>query len=181
MLPDSCRLHLSRMRALIPVIYHLTHYLSYRTVSNVSTTRSKLGRDEIKWSELLSHFRTVQNKHEKSRRQSTGDTGDTMLPLSGFANDSAAPTGAPTVNGNVTRPGIRRRVTGGAAPEAQQARPPSRTLSPLNPTRARGSSSLGQASQLSNGTSSTAVPSSPTFNPQNQRQPKRTLSLSRKT
>ncbi|ORY25662.1 vacuolar protein 14 C-terminal Fig4p binding-domain-containing protein [Naematelia encephala] len=40
-----------------------------------SATRSKLGgKDEIKWQELLSHFRAVQNRHEKARRQ-LGDLG----------------------------------------------------------------------------------------------------------
>lgn len=147
-------------------------------VSNVSSTRSRLGREDIKWSELLGHFRAVQNKHEKSRRQAAGDTGDFILPLPGFASDTASSIAASGANGNPVRPGMRRRVTGGASAEASLARPPSRALSPLNP-RARGSSSLGQASQQSN--TSTVVPSSPTFNLQNQRQPKRTLSISRKT
>ncbi|KIP12787.1 hypothetical protein PHLGIDRAFT_97459 [Phlebiopsis gigantea 11061_1 CR5-6] len=149
-----------------------------KSVSNVSSTRSKLGREDIKWSELLGHFRAVQNKHEKSRRQAAGDTGDFILPLPGFASDTASSIAASGANGNPVRPGMRRRVTGGASAEASLARPPSRALSPLNP-RARGSSSLGQASQQSN--TSTVVPSSPTFNLQNQRQPKRTLSISRKT
>ncbi|WVF68911.1 hypothetical protein IAT40_003684 [Kwoniella sp. CBS 6097] len=35
-----------------------------------SATRSKLGnKEEIKWQELLSHFRSVQARHEKARRQ----------------------------------------------------------------------------------------------------------------
>ncbi|KAK8858670.1 hypothetical protein IAR55_002899 [Kwoniella newhampshirensis] len=38
--------------------------------TTTSTTRSKLGtKEEIKWQELLSHFRAVQARHEKARRQ----------------------------------------------------------------------------------------------------------------
>ncbi|KAF9050517.1 hypothetical protein BJ165DRAFT_1525738 [Panaeolus papilionaceus] len=33
---------------------------------------SEIGRDDIKWQELLLHFRTVQAKHEKVRRQALG-------------------------------------------------------------------------------------------------------------
>ncbi|KAG5350482.1 hypothetical protein C0989_010837 [Termitomyces sp. Mn162] len=36
------------------------------------STRSKLAREEIKWQDLLLHFRTVQAKHEKARRQAMG-------------------------------------------------------------------------------------------------------------
>jgi vacuole morphology and inheritance protein 14 len=168
------------------------------TVPNVSTTRSKLGREDIKWSELLSHFRNVQNKHEKARRQAAGDTlEDMILPLPTFSNTdstgSAVSASVGNANGNSARPGMRRRVTGGTA-DAPMARPSSRTLSPLNPRRGS-SSAQGQPSGLREDTMSRATtattttttggvptPSSPTFsNIQNQRGPKRALSLSRKT
>ncbi|TFY76603.1 hypothetical protein EWM64_g7407, partial [Hericium alpestre] len=45
------------------------------------STRSKLAREEIKWGELLSHFRAVQIKHEKARRAALGgnlDISDTL-------------------------------------------------------------------------------------------------------
>jgi vacuole morphology and inheritance protein 14 len=41
--------------------------MTTRTVTTVST-RSNLSREDIEWQELLSHFRTVQTKHEKARR-----------------------------------------------------------------------------------------------------------------
>ncbi|KAG8899926.1 hypothetical protein FRB99_006354 [Tulasnella sp. 403] len=51
------------------------------------TTRSKIVRDEIKWLELMSHFRSVQLKHEKSRRTGGGgDAGST----SGFSVNGEA-------------------------------------------------------------------------------------------
>ncbi|PSR93781.1 hypothetical protein PHLCEN_2v4676 [Hermanssonia centrifuga] len=146
------------------------HIAPKSNVSNVSSTRSKLGREEIKWSELLSHFRSVQNKHEKARRQGLGGV-DELMPLPGFPIDrSTAPPSVASANGSA-RPGIRRRTTGtmGDAP----VRPPSRALSPLNP-RARGQSTLN--------TTVPQVPPSPTFAPgQNQRQTKRTSSLNRKS
>nr|ODN99803.1 vacuole morphology and inheritance protein 14 [Cryptococcus depauperatus CBS 7855] len=44
------------------------------TSKTTSTTtfgaiRSKIGKEEIRWQELLSHFRNVQNRHEKARGQ----------------------------------------------------------------------------------------------------------------
>lgn len=38
-------------------------------------TRSKLAREDIKWQELLQHFRSVQAKHEKARRLALGNLG----------------------------------------------------------------------------------------------------------
>ncbi|KAI0042285.1 ARM repeat-containing protein [Auriscalpium vulgare] len=135
--------------------------------SAVSTmsTRSKLVRDEIKWPELLSHFRAVQSKHERARRQALGNP----LDFSGVPNISVS-TEAPQ------RPAARRRptaadvpTTGSATPVPGAVVPPSRTgaLSPLNP-RARVQGGL--------------LPS--TFTAQGQvvgNKPKRGLSLTRKT
>lgn len=112
----------------------------YRSAGPLST-RSKLGRDDIKWQELLLHFRSVQSKHEKSRRQALG--ADTT-PFSGFsapqekiADPSLGPGRPPS--SAPTRPAIRRKVTGGDAPTlASVAVPPRNALSPLNP-RSRGS------------------------------------------
>lgn len=169
---------------LASLIIQTADHLFRRNVSNVSSTRSKLGREDIKWSELLSHFRNVQNKHEKTRRQAAGGMDDMTLPLPGFSSDSgssvSAPPPPPAVNGSGPRPGMRRRVTGGTA-ETPLARPPSRTLSPLNPRTRGGSNSLGQPSGLRDAVM--PGPTSPTFNNnvQGQRQSKRTLSLSRRT
>lgn len=144
------------------------------TVGNLTSTRSKLGREDIKWAELLSHFRSVQNKHEKARRQALG-TND-LDPLDEFVTMSP-PGGTPGLNGTTgPRPPVRRKVTGGAGGAVDpNQRPPSRALSPLNP-RARG---LTQSSGVAIATPAPA-PNSPTFAASTlQRQSKRTLSLSR--
>ncbi|GJE84292.1 ARM repeat-containing protein [Phanerochaete sordida] len=175
------------------------HIAPKSNVSNVSATRSKLGREEIKWAELLSHFRNVQSKHEKARRLATGSNEQEpsvfALPGSGpfmggaadRENRDSIASSVSTINGNTSRPGMRRRVTGGAEPPAL-ARPPSRTLSPLNPRRGS-NSTMGFPSTLRDSVTTGPVvpsPASPTFangqnGTQNQRQPKRTGSLSRKT
>ncbi|KAL6305771.1 ARM repeat-containing protein [Sparassis latifolia] len=148
------------------------HIAPKSTVGNLSSTRSKLGREEIKWQELLSHFRAVQAKHEKSRRQALG-TDSTILSSSSSAEKlvNSTPTVAP--GAPPTRVPMRRKVTGGES----TARPPSRSsgaLSPLNP-RARGQSGL-LASTLAQ------QPVSPTFQGQTpQQKPQRILSLSRKS
>ncbi|ETW83696.1 hypothetical protein HETIRDRAFT_471964 [Heterobasidion irregulare TC 32-1] len=111
------------------------------------STRSKLARDEIKWADLLSHFRAVQARHEKARRIALGTSGDS------FSNGVSSASEAPSSS----RPLMRRRVTGGEPPVPLQSavRPPSRSggaLSPLNPrSRVQGGllasalSSQGQA------------------------------------
>jgi vacuole morphology and inheritance protein 14 len=97
-------------------------------------TRSKLARDEIKWPELLAHFRAVQTRHERARRAALGSAPDVSATLP----SSALPE----------RPVARRRVTGlGEVPApstslAQGVGPSNGrpgALSPLNPrARAQG-------------------------------------------
>jgi len=103
------------------------------TVVSVAT-RSKLARDEIKWPELLAHFRTVQTRHERARRAVLGSAPDISSTL---------PSSAPP-----ERPIARRRGTGVAEVSASSTSSASSTggggpsngrpgaLSPLNP-RAR--------------------------------------------
>ncbi|KAH9983574.1 ARM repeat-containing protein [Russula compacta] len=109
------------------------HIAPKPTVASVAT-RSKLARDEIKWPELLAHFRTVQTRHERARRAALGSAPD----ISSTLPSSAIPD----------RPTARRRVTGvGEVPapptssgSSVSAGGPSNgrpgALSPLNP-RAR--------------------------------------------
>jgi len=107
------------------------------------TTRSKIGRDEIKWQELLLHFRSVQSKHEKSRRQALGN--DTS-PIIGFAEEKVN-----DASDRVGRPGsgrllLRRKATGeisepNSVPQSPQVGSRSGALSPLNP-KARAPSGL---------------------------------------
>ncbi|KAH9833697.1 ARM repeat-containing protein [Rhodofomes roseus] len=150
------------------------HIAPKSTVASISSTRSKLGRDDIKWQELLSHFRMVQGRHEKARRQALGT--DTT-PFAGFTMNEKPATNGPTTSTPAApsslRPQIRRKVTGGEGP----ARPPSRSsgvLSPLNP-KARAQSGL-LASNLAH------PPTSPTLSAQApMKQPPRTLTLNKKS
>ena len=95
-----------------------------------------MGRDEIKWQELLSHFRSVQAKHEKARRQAIGNDGSPVLgalPDEKFADTTEKPG-----RGTVNRPPMRRRVTGDVSlPPSLAPNSAARTgaLSPLNPQR----------------------------------------------
>ncbi|PPQ70437.1 hypothetical protein CVT26_013931 [Gymnopilus dilepis] len=106
-----------------------------KTTSSVGTlsSRSKLGRDEIKWQELLNHFRSVQARHEKARRQALGN--DTS-PIIGFlAEDKLVePPERAGRAATPARPPMRRRVTGEVGPP-NIGPIPSRAgaLSPLNP------------------------------------------------
>jgi vacuole morphology and inheritance protein 14 len=61
--------------------------------SNVSSTRSKIAssnRDELKWNEMLIHFKVVQGRHERARRAANaldenghGDADTTSMPGGG--------------------------------------------------------------------------------------------------
>ncbi|PPQ71095.1 hypothetical protein CVT24_009846 [Panaeolus cyanescens] len=100
-------------------------------------SRSKLGRDDIKWQELLLHFRTVQAKHEKARRQALGS--DTP-PILGFQDDKMSENSAKEGRATpIGRPALRRRATGnhelqGMVPAPPVPIPPrTGALSPLNP------------------------------------------------
>ncbi|KIJ69781.1 hypothetical protein HYDPIDRAFT_22946 [Hydnomerulius pinastri MD-312] len=102
------------------------HIAPKSTIGTLSS-RSKFGREEIKWQELLSHFRAVQSKHEKARRQALG-TDD--IPFSNFdskTSESSTSRLAP----DASRPPMRRRVTGGELPPPPGPSRPA--LSPLNP------------------------------------------------
>ncbi|KDQ64426.1 hypothetical protein JAAARDRAFT_225710 [Jaapia argillacea MUCL 33604] len=145
--------------------------------NSVLTSRSKIGRDEIKWQELLSHFRSVQSKHEKARRQAQG--GDTA-PFAGFSfpgNEKVNGTASASGSSAPSRAPLRRKVTGEVLPPPP---PPGRMgglLSPLNPrSRAQGS---GLASSLA--AQGVGRPGTPSSQAQDGSKARRTLSLSRKT
>ncbi|KAF9651765.1 ARM repeat-containing protein [Thelephora ganbajun] len=116
------------------------------TVGNISSTRSKLGRDDIKWQELLQHFRSVQAKHEKARRQNLGADSSPLSELLANDRDRTSPGSSQTgqsgfgAGKNMGGGGLgRRKAVGspgmGVLPEVGMMRPPSRSgvLSPLNP------------------------------------------------
>ena len=143
-------------------------------MGSVATSRSKLIRDEIKWQDLLVHFRSVQAKHEKARRVGLG--GNPGPLLDGYSVSGTAATG--------NRPSARRRVTGDA-PLPQLAPLPTSSqvggrsagaLSPLNP-RARAGTGNPLTGTLGGGQS--PRPTSP--NPMlAQQRGKRGLSITRK-
>ncbi|KAF8622054.1 hypothetical protein AX15_007205 [Amanita polypyramis BW_CC] len=115
------------------------HVVPKSTVGTI-TTRSKFGRDDIKWQELLHHFRSVQARHEKARRQQFGAD---STPFSEFpdGDKSGEPLAAGLTSERIgrptSRPPMRKKVTG----EVSASTVPvptlrSGALSPLNP-RAR--------------------------------------------
>ncbi|KAJ6539694.1 vacuolar protein 14 C-terminal Fig4p binding-domain-containing protein [Mycena capillaripes] len=171
------------------------HIAPKSSVGSLSGTRSKIGRDEIKWQELLLHFRSVQSKHEKARRQALGtDAFSSSLSDSDDRNeDRDSRPGRSSGSGSATRPGVRRRVTGeinvgvpgagAVAPGPLSAR--SGILSPLNP-RARGQSGLLASAVIAqSGTGTGAGTGSasaiPLLAQQTQKQRRTTMGLGRKT
>ena len=139
-------------------------------IPSISSTRSKIGREEIKWQELISHFRAVQAKHEKARRQAMG--ADPSAPFAEFSsleerermNDntpSMSPNGStqalPATRGAIMRRKGDASGMGSVSPPVSAGR--IGALSPLNP-RAR---ATGLASAM--GRVAGAVrPSSPNAN-----------------
>ncbi|KAG6817894.1 hypothetical protein H0H87_001726 [Tephrocybe sp. NHM501043] len=113
-------------------------HIAPKAIPGPLSTRSKLARDEIKWQDLLLHFRSIQAKHEKARRQALGtdttsysDLTDNEKPAEA-ANAPGDRVGRPATVG---RAPLRRRVTG-EVPLATAIPGRSGALSPLNP-RAR--------------------------------------------
>ncbi|KAJ7129336.1 vacuolar protein 14 C-terminal Fig4p binding-domain-containing protein [Mycena epipterygia] len=159
------------------------HIAPKSSVGSLST-RSKIGRDEIKWQELLLHFRSVQSKHEKSRRQALGT--DASAFSSGLSDSDKTEDRPGRSSGSGSRPGIRRKVTGeinvgvptGVAAGPLSAR--SGILSPLNP-RARGQSGLLASAMIAQ-SGPAPVPLSPAalLAQQTQKQ-RRTIGLGRKS
>lgn len=101
------------------------------------TGRSKMSRDEIKWQELLQHFRQVQARHERSKRA----TGFESTSLSNFPElDKTEVYNEKSSKPSAKVPPMRRRVTGDVSTTATPAGR-SGALSPLNP-KARGPGGL---------------------------------------
>ncbi|KAI9000783.1 ARM repeat-containing protein [Trametes punicea] len=179
LLPQSSAFHALRNRLVAVNSAGFLHIAPKSAVGNLSSTRSKLAREDIKWQELLQHFRTVQIKHEKARRQVLGGSDSPSFPpyTNGADKPPTPPSGSASSGAGVPA-GTRRKVTGGDGPP----RPPSRSggvLSPLNP-KARMQSTLANSVLPGGaGTGQQQPPGSPTG--QTQSKVRRTLSLSRKT
>ncbi|KAI0677307.1 ARM repeat-containing protein [Trametes maxima] len=189
LLPQSSAFHALRNRLVAVNSAGFLHIAPKSTVGNISSTRSKLGREDIKWQELLQHFRTVQIRHEKARRQALGGADSTLAfpPYTNGADKPPTPPSGPDRDrdrtpgpgsGSGTAQAQARRKVGSDGP----LRPPSRTggvLSPLNP-KARVQSALANSGG-SAGAGGQQPPGSPTGQTQVQSKVRRTLSLSRKT
>ena len=166
--------------------YHSSHVNTARALFTCRAAapfsgRAKIGREEIKWQELLAHFRSVQLRHEKARRQALGMDGfmgDGFLSErlggqgavgSSHSGEKSYLNGTP---GSAARPSMRRRVTGELhAPAASTPTGRAGALSPLNP-RARGTGLFGSGS--AGAPSGIARPRSPSMMAAKQR---RTLGL----
>ncbi|CAE6433287.1 unnamed protein product [Rhizoctonia solani] len=93
------------------------------TVATQVANRTKVTRDEIKWQELLSHFRAVQAKHEKARRRDLA-----IEPEFSFMDQTESDRSQPSS----VRPNMRRKPS---QPNDVPTGRPSGPLSPLNPKR----------------------------------------------
>ncbi|KXN92318.1 hypothetical protein AN958_08549 [Leucoagaricus sp. SymC.cos] len=147
-------------------------HIAPKSTSNVVSTRSRIGREEIKWQELLTHFRSVQLRHEKARRQAMGGDGGSMsmssysdrdLDFGGIQLNQKEIVGDRTNQRPsmvLQRPGMRRRVTG-ELPIPSGALGRSGALSPLNP-KARVTSGLSTGTVVGQpvGTASNGIASS---------------------
>ncbi|KAJ7591612.1 vacuolar protein 14 C-terminal Fig4p binding-domain-containing protein [Mycena floridula] len=119
-------------------------HIAPKSVGGALSSRSKIvARDEIKWQELLQHFRSVQSRHEKARRQAMG--GDPSAFIGFPEMDKQSDPGER--GGRTGRPPMRRKVTGDivvppntatlAGPSVPYS-PRSGVLSPLNPRSRQG-------------------------------------------
>lgn len=154
-------------------LYHISPLL--RTGVNLSSTRSKLGREDIKWQELLQHFRAVQMRHEKARRQALGTDVTSFIAHTNGIDSNKPPTPPSGPSAGAMPPSARRKMTVDGP-----LRPPSRTggmLSPLNPkSRAQNTAGAGVPGPQPPGSPTASASQS-----QAQAKVKRALSLSRKT
>ncbi|KAG8956857.1 hypothetical protein FRC04_000335 [Tulasnella sp. 424] len=119
-------------------------------VSGILATRSEIVRDEIKWRELLSHFRNAQIKHEKPGSVSgfsvNGETGGQSGSSCEKPNDERSKDRS---NGE---PGVRDGVPSRPLPRRKASTTGAGVLSPLNPKSQTGTGVLawlsGEGSKL---------------------------------
>ncbi|EIW76321.1 ARM repeat-containing protein [Coniophora puteana RWD-64-598 SS2] len=132
------------------------HIAPKGAVGGQISSRSKVsGREEIKWQELLSHFRSVQLRHEKARRLALGSDASSAAFGGLLSSESNASGGGGRAegaqrdrDGGGSRPGMRRKMSAGGEGAGQQGQGQGQqqqgggggggrsVLSPLNP-RAR--------------------------------------------
>ncbi|KAJ9094847.1 hypothetical protein QFC19_007776 [Naganishia cerealis] len=143
----------NRLNAVSSMGYlHIVPKATY--TSNVATTRSKIAaRDEIKWEDMLRHFRVVQNRHEKARRLAQMGEGGQFQTVTGFNFASGSTSNSPLpgtgVGSNLTSTTKRKTLGGSVRKDIAHgttnsgSKPQSSVLSPLNPRRVGGSMSTG--------------------------------------
>ncbi|KAF9266335.1 ARM repeat-containing protein [Marasmius fiardii PR-910] len=143
------------------------------------SSRSKLVRDDIKWQELLQHFRSVQSRHEKARRQALGTDTSAFPGLYEF--DGQNDHGERAGRSAPTRPGLRRKATNDLSTPTTNASsspiPAQAPTAPFSP-RAGALSPLNPRSRIQNAPSTPLNPAA-VLTQQVQKQ-KRAISLTRK-
>lgn len=128
------------------------------TVSAAISSRSKATRDEIKWAELLSHFRAVQNKHEKARRRDLATEPEFSFVDPELERPQSSTNSSYNGSG---RPVVRRKASQPSdVPQTGSSR--QGALSPLNPRRGLLVSAISAATGGSN-RDSAPRPLSPTL------------------
>ncbi|OCF45938.1 vacuole morphology and inheritance protein 14 [Kwoniella heveanensis CBS 569] len=149
------------LRARLSVV-HSSGYVPIASSKSAaaSATRSKLGnKEEIKWQELLSHFRSVQARHEKARRQlHSTDIGS----MSSIHYSSPSQSGAAAVPPSASMPGgtksgtMKKKSTFSSSATGsrqsslevgQNTRLSTSGISPLNPKRVTSGSVGGGQNQ----------------------------------
>nr|XP_031864289.1 uncharacterized protein CI109_000202 [Kwoniella shandongensis]KAA5531361.1 hypothetical protein CI109_000202 [Kwoniella shandongensis] len=115
--------------------------------TTTSTTRSKLGtKEEIKWQELLSHFRAVQARHEKARRQlhSTDIGSASSIHYSSPSQTYISAPGTASISGGPKSGTMKKKAMASSSSagtsrqnsmEVGGGRVSSSGISPLNPKR----------------------------------------------
>jgi len=171
------------LRARLSVV-HSSGYVPTQPKPNTGTfpnaaaaTRSKLvGKDEIKWQELLSHFRSVQARHEKARRQlQAGESGSVSSihysspsqtyisagqgPISSQLQTAAQISGIPKSSlrkklGSRDRQASQESATGGVGGSGSgSGGRTSSGISPLNPKKSSTTNSASSTGLMSAGVS----------------------------
>lgn len=132
------------------------------------TARSKMtSRDEIKWGELLTHFRQVQSRHERARRSAAAGASlaaqESLVPgLASTSYKTGGPAGSSIVSGNGAAGGTA--ISSSAIDVRKKAGPSTTaatgagTTAPVRPTKGRSSPSFFGLPLASSSSPSTTTP-----------------------
>lgn len=113
----------------VVISHSLRHQLTrwqYRSTYAASTTRSTVRRDDIRWAELLTFFRQVQMRHERSRRSSSAAQSspfESSELMNGSASNSVNNV-APSRTTSAAAQALRKKIpTGGRRSEPNIGNP----------------------------------------------------------